>query len=73
VDIHTVRSFRPSYDLINNSLFVHIRILRYTLKKRRLSFFIASMISIAHMLTAYICIHAIRPLFNVFTIGHMSR
>jgi len=38
VDIHIVRSFRPSYDLINNSLFVHIRILRYTLKEKKTFF-----------------------------------
>jgi hypothetical protein len=41
-------------------------------KKRRLSFFIASMISIAHMFRVHTCIHAIRPSFNVLTIGHMS-
>lgn len=55
VDKRIVRSFRPSYDLINNSLFVHIRLRRYTLKVKETffilsSFFIASMISIAHML-----------------------
>jgi len=38
VDIHIVRSFRPSYDLINNSLFVHIRILRYTLEEKETFF-----------------------------------
>jgi hypothetical protein len=38
VDIHIARSFRPSYDLINNSLFVHIRILRYTLKEKKTFF-----------------------------------
>jgi hypothetical protein len=74
VDIHIVRSFRPSYDLINNSLFVHIRIRRYTLKEEGdFLFFIASMISIAHMFKVHTCIHAIRLLFNIFTIGHMSR
>jgi hypothetical protein len=38
VDIHTDRLFRPSYDLINNSLFVHIRIQRYTLKEKKTFF-----------------------------------
>jgi hypothetical protein len=56
VDIHIVRSFRPSYDLINNSLFVHIRILRYTLKEKE-TFFLHCFDDL-HCTHAQECTHA---------------
>jgi hypothetical protein len=54
---YIVRSFYSSYDLINNSLFVRIRALRYTLLRWSLS---------------YICIHAIQLLFVLFIVEQMS-
>jgi hypothetical protein len=56
VDIHIVHSFRPSYDLINNSLFVHIRIRRYTLKEK--GDFLSSLLRWSPLHTCSKCTHA---------------